>query len=175
MDFTAKRDAIYDWVSRILIIPVIWNNQDGNQPKRPYATIHISGLTKENHDFIQSPEDGEEAKVLGEREFTLEIEYFGHNPIGVLADLQIAIEHPAGRQELTDAGIVYVDDLDITETTELQESHWDERATYEILLRTAVQVDSPTGQIDTVNAEGDYKNESNETIYAPQLTIPPTS
>lgn len=169
------RDTLHDWIDANTtgLNAIVRLEQNNPRPALPYVGYRISGLDKIGHDYVERPEDLQEARVSGNREFTVEIQHFGSGAIDRLEGLRSSLEMPAQRVLFDAQGIAFVDDLGITDISQLLDTRYEERALLELRFRVGTDYTTITGQIDTVKIDKTFKDAEGTTVYTePDYTIP---
>lgn len=170
------RDTLYDWMAANTsgLTRILWLDQNVPRPVLPYIGARISPLNKPTPDYIERPENLQDAQVLGNREFTLEIQHFGPGGFDRLEGLRSSLEMPQKREVLDAQGIAYVDDMGITNISELLDERFESRYSLELLFRVGTGYTATTGQIDTVKMDKKFKNAESVTVFTEtDFTIPP--
>lgn len=172
MTKTELQNAIYDWVSANTTGTnrILWRNQNVSRPEVPFIDMSINPISKEAHDFVFKPEDGQDADVKGNRRFTLNIQHFGQGGYDRLNGLRNSLETTAGREKLTDAGISFIDDDGILDLSELVDTRFEPRYSMDLFFYFMEIYTTDTGQIDTVKVGGDHKI-GDDTVYQDIITI----
>lgn len=154
-------DAIYSWVNSISATTVIWRFQNGPAPTSPYITLNISNFKKVGWDYQTLTDENGKAALMGNREFSLEINYYGTGGVNVFEKLTTSLQSFPVVQALTDAGIAYIDKLSQQNLTGLSESTdgFEERQMMELKFRCSNQgITAPdlfdTGIIQTTEVGG---------------------
>lgn len=150
MNYEDLQLAIYNWVTDVLGIQVIWENQSEHRPERPYASLNLTVFpTKLGHDDARMV--GDKFKVQGLREMTLSVNVYGAEAFEFLSDLQSSHEMPSIRQQLLRDCIVVVSTSEVRNLSELHEARFQTRGQMDVQLRTNyVAEDTETGYIERV-------------------------
>lgn len=81
--FDIIKPALAEWLSQVTGLVVIWANQGKPSPAKPYATLNLSGPRKVHHDWLEKTLNDAtnvlERKVVGVREFTVNVQAFSDN------------------------------------------------------------------------------------------------
>lgn len=165
MAFSAKtiRDGLYTWVTGVTGLQTIWLNPNAPRPKLPYITLNMTDFQLMNWDWISPPDDDGMAYLLGDREFLLEVQYYGDNKFDVMEKLRSSLQIPTIRESLLNAGVVFVNRESLMDLTELLDTKYEQRIIMELKFRVSNQgvTDVETfeiGYIETVSGEGTFKN-----------------
>lgn len=166
LNFNTVRTNLYNWaVANVPSgMPVIYYYQNAPRPTVDYVTLYISSLVQIGRDFTQGTfDDGGSSDLVGDREFTLQVQAYGGDPLTILENLRTSLQIESVLATLRAVGIVYVNWFPINDITDLIDSRFENRGTMDLLFRIAQMVTENIGAIDTV--------EANETIYNPDGTI----
>jgi hypothetical protein len=177
IDFNSVRTSLYNWVVANVSsgMPVIYLYNNSPRPTVDYITLYISSVTQIGWDFVQSPlDDVGSSQQVGDREFTLQINAYGGDPITVLQNLRTSLQIQSVLDTLRANGIVFANWFPINDITELVDSRYEQRGSMDILFRMADIYSDNVGVIDTVVYEEKYLNADGSVIIDRTYTIPPT-
>lgn len=165
IDFTKIDKAFYTWVKNFTGESVIWWDQNGPRPERPYLTLRKSSLLPLGHDFYADVESVSGfTKIGGVRQLTLQINHYGVNSIGVLEGLCTSLWIEEYSLLLREAGITFLNRLAIQDLTDLLDTRFEDRSQMDMLFLIGSQTDNvAVGVVEDVNGTGTYKEE-NSTI-----------
>ena len=129
------------------------------RPPLPYITFDTSSLVPIGHDSVLTPDDTGKAEIIGDREFTVPVEYYGDDPIVNLENLYSIMITEAVKKHFEDAGLVFVQLMgNINNLTVLVDTKYESRAGMDLLFRIASIVeDSGVGYIDGEKISYEYK------------------
>jgi hypothetical protein len=176
IDFNAVRTSLYNWaVANIPSgMPVIYLYPNAPRPTVDYITLYIQSVVQIAWDYIQGPlDDSGISQQVGDREFTLQINAYGGDPITILNTLRTSLQKQSVLDSLASNGLVVVDWLAINDVTELVDSRMEQRAAMDILFRIADIYNDDPGVIDTVSLEEVFKNPAGTVVYDETFLIPP--
>mgnify|MGYP005820921731 CR=1 FL=1 len=177
ISFNQIRTYIYDWVIANVPVgmPAIMLYSNAPRPTVDYLTILISSVVQIGWDWEQNPlmDDGVSEQV-GDREFTVQIQGYGGDPISVLQNLRTSLQKQSVLDSLRANGIVFANWFPINDITELVDSRFEQRASMDILFRIADIYTEDTGVIETVELEEIFKDPSGTVIYDEIFEIPPS-
>lgn len=175
---TTIENTIYTWVTTVLSAQIstraIWEDQNAPQPARPYVTMDITGLSRIGDD---APDDADNAglrDLIGDRDFTLTLNYFGVSGMAYLDKLIQSAHMVTTHDTLLAGGVIFVSNEDILETTFLEEggSEYVERATVDIMLRTHSVDEETVPLIENANIDPTtYKDAAGSTVYTGSIEI----
>lgn len=142
------QSGIYKVVTDIInttTIPVVWFNQNAPRPSYPYITLNINSLIAVGDDYVASPTSTGLVAMYGNREFTVDINYFGGLITGVLKgidvmqQLQTDIKATSHQDTLAQYGIAFIDKVSVLNITELLDTKYYERLILELRFRVSSQ------------------------------------
>lgn len=143
------RDFICSLIKELLAVEVIWENQNGPKPKKPFATILLSPVGTRGMDEKRKT-DGK-VEVIGQREAVLEVNYFGSNAVDTLVELDQKMRSDTVADRCFNEGVVFFDSGDVLDITELLDSNkFEERAMIEFRIRFAKSYIDQPGYFETV-------------------------
>lgn len=159
MNWTTIRDALYTWVESVEgSRPVVWADQDAPRPMGPFTSLRLNTRTKVGHDFVGHATDEGEISVRGNREIVLEVQTFGENALSRAEALRTSLSMPTVWGALSStAGIAVLWEGDVQNISELEESRYEERGTFDVRLRVAENVTDTPGVIKHVEMGGTIK------------------
>ncbi len=176
IDFMTVRTNLYNWAIANIpsAMPVIYLYPNSPRPTVDYVSLYISTITQIGWDWTQDPlNDSGITNMVGDREFTLQAQAYGGDPMTVLQNLRTSLQKQSVLDSLRVNGIVLVNWFAINDITDLVDSRYEQRASMDILFRIAdVYIDN-LGVIDNVVLQEIYKNPSGTTVYNETFTIPP--
>lgn len=156
-------------------MPAIYLFSNAPRPTVDYITLYISGVTQIGWDYVQGPlTDAGISQQVGDREFTVQVQGYGGDPISVLQNLRTSLQKDTVLNTLRANGIVFVNWFPINDVTFLVDSRYEQRASMDILFRIADIYDDGSGVIDTVELEEVLLNSSDDIVYDEIILIPPT-
>ena len=161
MNWSALRDALYDWTV-IGGDTAIWLNQSAPQPTEDYYGLQIVSVIRVGDDYVASTANGDgEIEVLGNRDFTLNIHYYGVDAFLKIDDKVNSLQLPTVQNYLNENNIIYVNNGNTTDAPNLYDSSYKEHALNTITFRAAnIQIDN-TGYYDNVIIDGSIKEGTN--------------
>ena len=181
IDFTVLRTSIYDWAVANIPngMPAIYYyaNAPRNSPVVPidYITLYISQVTQIGWDWNQDPTDNTGiANYVGDREFVLQVQGYGGDPLTVLNNLRTSLQKQTVLDSLRANGIVFVSWFPINDITDLVDSRFEQRATMDVLFRMADKYTDNLGVINTVNILEQFYSPDQTLVYSETITIPPS-
>ena len=176
IDFNIVRSNLYDWaVANIPSnMPVVWLYPNAPRPTVDYVSLYISTINQIGWDYKNAPQtdDGINEQV-GDREFILQCQAYGGDPMTVLQNLRTSLQKESVLDTLRANGIAFTDWFGVNDITSLIDSRFEQRASVEMLFRIADVYNDNVGVIDTVELEEIIKDPTGSIVYDETITIPP--
>jgi len=176
INFATVRTSLYDWAIANIPsgMPAIYLFNNSPRPTVDYITLYISSVTQIGWDYVQGPTDiSGISDQVGDREFTLQIQAYGGDPLTVLNNLRTSLQKQTVLDSLRANGIVFADWFPINDVTELIDSRFEQRASLDILFRMADTYDDLSGVIETVELQEVYLDATDSIVYDETFLIPP--
>lgn len=163
LSLAAIQRALYSWVKNECdgVIPgeqIVWRNQSEPLPPRPCVTMKIiSGPRRVGYSDNVQYLSGDRFMVGGQREMTVSIQVFGntqiHRPIAsqLTADLNASLSKQTVLDRLRAAGVAVFNQGEVSNITALEETEFEERAEFDVLLGIAENVVDDPGIIEHAN------------------------
>lgn len=173
--FSQVRTALYNWAvaNTPSGMPVIYYYNNSPRPTVDYITLYITSVTQIGWDFIQQPlSDSGVDEQVGDREFTLQIQAYGGDPLTVLNNLRSSLQIPRVLDTLRANGIVLANWFPINDLTTLIDTRYEQRGSFDVLFRIADVYDDNSGVIDTVVEQEILKDATGTIVYNETFTIP---
>lgn len=153
--------GIYNWVTYITNETTIWLDQNAPRPPRPYIGLDVGASEAIGHDYHTEPDSNGDAVLYGNRELTVEIQYYGNEGFDTLEKLKTSVGQYDVKDIFIEHGIFYVDRLGEISDTTLLDTLWESRRILELRFRTSNQgVTDPhkynVGCIETADVDGSY-------------------
>lgn len=170
------RTNLYNWVIANVPsgMPAIWLYANAPRPTVDYISLYISTVTQIGWDYVQGPLDNTGiSEQVGDREFTLQIQGYGGDPLTVLQNLRTSLQKQTVLDSLRVNGIVFANWFQINDVTELIDSRFEQRGSLEILFRIADIYSDDLGVIDTVELQEVYEDPEGNIVYDETFLIPP--
>jgi hypothetical protein len=149
-------------------IPVILADQNEPRPPRPYISYKLmTGPIRNGHDSESMDEDGD-LNMIGERELSVSVNYYGLYAVEGMSALQTRLQFPSVRAILAQNKLVYVSDSGVRDVSQLLETQTETRAQMDVNLRLTVSdqdlaagyfeeveiTDSDTGEVFKIDSNG---------------------
>ncbi len=176
IDFMTVRTNLYNWaIANIpMNTPVIYLYPNAPRPTVDYVSLYITTVVQIGWDYVQGPlNDSGDSQQVGDREFTLQVQAYGGDPITVLQNLRTSLQKQSVLDTLRINGIVFANWFQINDVTALIDSRYEQRASMDIQFRIADIYSDLSGVIDIVELEEIYKDPSGTTVIDQTILIPP--
>lgn len=149
---------IHSIVTELLGCTVIWAKQNGQKPKKPFATLRLYALRGVGmNDEIPTTTLGQ-VEVKGTQEATLEVQYFGANAEQNLIELNQALSKPTIVDRCFGAGVAFFDAQNVQDLTELLDAvNFEERASIDLSVRFTLSAKDEPGYFEKVSINADGK------------------
>jgi hypothetical protein len=177
IDFMVVRTNLYNWAVANIPngMPVIYLYPNAPRPTVDYISLYISSVNQIGWDWTQDPlNTSGDSAMVGDREFTLQVQAYGGDPITVMQNLRTSLQKQSVLDSLRVNGIVFVNWFPINDVTDLIDSRYEQRASMDILFRIADVYTDNLGVIETVELQEVFENASGNIVYDETFTIPPT-
>lgn len=167
----------YTLFTTVTGVQVIWAEQNAPRPANPYISLKLLNSNAIGYDYITEPDDDGMAVIYGNREFTLEINYFGNDGLGAMEQIRTAFFNPVIREELNQIGLVFVERLTFLDTTQLLDTRYERRYTMELRFRYSNQgVGEPDkidiGLIETAEITKKIKDQAGDVVLEHTYIVP---
>lgn len=147
--------AFYDWAAAQVSAPVIWANQDGDQPDTAYVTLQVIAGSREGLPCISAPDVGGLVVISQGQLLTLSLNTYGDGMSGMIQILRNSLERITVQRSLRASGLAYVRVLSgpqdlpqVTGTT------WQQRAQMDVQFRASVKIIDDVGVIASAAVSG---------------------
>lgn len=171
IDYEVIKTSLYNVISSIVTpTTVIFYYPNAPRPANPYITLNIDSLVRVGDDYIPKPDTDGDSTIVGDREFTLQVQSYGENCLTILEKIRSSLQKPSILDTLRDENIVFVNSLDITNITALLDTEWEQRGAMDLLFRIANTDEDNLGVIETVELDEEY-SDGNTVVYSDTVTI----
>ncbi len=178
ISFATVRTNLYNWAIANVPsgMPVIYYYPNAPRPTVDYVTLYISSVVQIGRDYIQEPTSSTSGitQQVGDREFTLQVQAYGNDPLTVLENLRTSLQKGSVLASLNAVGLVYVNWFPISDITDLIDSRFEQRGTMDLLFRLANVYTDTVGNINTVVVTEQFYEPTGELLISEVITIPPT-
>lgn len=144
--------ALYD---PLITETVIWADGNAPRPALPYVAMKVMGIRRVNGDW-RSESIGVNGlqTVLGDREFTLNIQRFGTESVEALSTLADKLRLTTNIEKFNTAKLPIVDAEDVVDVAALlDKAQIEPRASLDVFMRMKSTLTDNVGYIDTVEIE----------------------
>ncbi|CAG9173084.1 LIC_12616 family protein [Cupriavidus respiraculi] len=160
--------AIYELVSLTATVPVIFANENGRRPEKPYIALRVAAAPRLPVHRGPVDTDGMQA-VSSHRDAQVELQCFGAGSFDVLDSLgqRLHMNDAAQRAEVLDLAVFQVGE--VRHAPVLRDATtYEPRAVLELGIRYTLTLADDVGLIETVNAEGTTEGAA---LPGPTITI----
>ena len=159
--------ALYDWIKSETdgVIPqdqIVWRNQSEPLPTRPCVSMKIiSGPKRTGYQDNTVMASDTAIMIGGQREMTVSIQVFGnrmiHRPLSnqMALDLNSSLSKSSVLDRLSASGVAVCNQGEVTNLTALEETEYEERAGFDVLLSVAENITDETGFIEHADVTPD--------------------
>lgn len=153
-------NAFREWVKEHTDLMVIFDNQNGPRPKRPYISIgDVSGWRKAQMTDSFEQISGDLYRVRGRRTKVFQVDCYGDvdgkiNPQHVLENLRDTIDDPLVVDKQFRLGYAIENQSDPRDLTEIRDTKFEPRALIEFTVAAEFSREVRTGYIEKVDIEG---------------------
>lgn len=160
MNITAIRTALYQWASaEAAPRTVVWADQAAPRPQRPYVALRLTGPRRlAGQDEPRYSNTGNVFNWVGHRELTLQVTTIGDEQINthdLALKLHLSLSKEAVRSALYTAGLSISNEGDVGNVTIFQDTAFEPRYNFDIILLAVAQVTEDLGAIETVEINGE--------------------
>lgn len=174
-DWDAIDNALIAWVERTSGFPsgrVIWDQQPGTRPPRPFATLRKGGDNTIGHDVELTVSEVADPAPAGaeilldsseQNEFTLALTFFTVDTVGANSAYRVAKRVRASvstEQTLNDldaAHLALVDRAPVNNLTEMLDTEHEGQAAFDVRLRVADGTSETATYIETASMTGEVE------------------
>lgn len=177
INFYNLKVALYNWAvaNTPTGTPVIYYYANAPRPTVDYVTLFLQNFMQIGWDYTPAPSDNAgDVIMVGDREFTLQIQAYGTNSFGLLEGLRTSLQKQTVLDSLAVSGIVLVNWFPIQDITQLVDSRFEERGTLDILFRIAQQETDVLGTIAQLELQEIVYDVDATVILNQTVLLPPT-
>lgn len=173
LNFETIKTNLYNWaLANCTGCSVVFLNENAPRPAQPYATLFLSSLNQVGEDYTPMADSNGLVGMVGDREFTLQIQAYGGDCITRLENLRSSLQMQTVLDGLRANGIVFVHHFGINDTTELLDSRFEKRAAMDVLFRMGQDYQDNLGLIESVEIEEVYQDAGGSVVYDHTIAIP---
>jgi len=172
LNFETVKTNLYTWAISVVpaLTPVIFANENSPRPALPYVTLYLTSLVQIGEDWTPKPDNAGGAEMVGDREFTLQIQCYGGDPITILENVRSSLQKQSVLDTLRANGIVFVNHFPISDVTQLLDTEYEARGTMDVLFRIAQLNTDDLGKIETVEVQ-EILSDGNAEVWNETVTI----
>lgn len=154
--------ALYDWAADVLAnVPVIWANQNGPRPARPYVALRVTAITPTGHDGYTEIDGEGDRELYGHRDLSIDAQAFSAPGVNLAPTYLSALRLSLGRQCVKDAfeaaGIAIVDALPLLDLSLLRNPEFEGRAQMPFRFRIVEAMEDTPGWVDAVAIDAEFE------------------
>jgi hypothetical protein len=154
---TAKQAAILTWIQTALSVTAIWDKQNGNRPALPYVSVNIITGPQNDGAVEAKYKELDTFTYIFRKIFTLSIQAHSQTThLALLGTLINSMILPTQRAPLRAAGLSIYNNQDIlpTDISELIDTGFEKRASIDVTMAFAEEIDDIPGEIQTMQLVG---------------------
>lgn len=171
LNFETVKTNLYNWATSVSGgAPVIFYNENSPRPALPYVTLYLQSLVQIGDDYVPRPDGLGDLTIVGDREFTLQIQSYGGDPITLLENMRSSLQKETVLATLREDNIVFVQHNPINDITALLDTEFEPRASMDILFRIAQTDTDNHGLITTVEIDENF-SDGQSVVYSETVTI----
>lgn len=173
LNFETIKTNLYSWATTNSGgASVIFLNENAPRPAQPYMTLFLSSLNQIGEDYTPESDVNGLVDMVGDREFTLQIQTYGGDCITRLENLRSSLQMQTVLDTLRANGIVFVNHFGINDLTELLDSRFEKRGAMDVLFRIGQNYTDNLGLVETIEVEEVYQDAGGTVVYDRTITIP---
>lgn len=173
LNFETIKTNLYSWaLANCPGCSVIFLNENAPRPAQPYVTLFLTSLNQIGEDFTPESDINGMVDMVGDREFTLQIQTYGGDCITRLENLRSSLQKQTVLDTLRANGIVFVNHFGINDLTELLDSRFEKRGAMDVLFRIGQNYTDNLGLVETIEVEEIYQDAGGNVVYDHTITIP---
>lgn len=143
---------------------IIFADQASPRPQNePYATIRINNVVQIGYDEIREIDPTTKlATISGLRRATVFVEYFGTNALENIMKAYNSLERMSLSDTFSNAGFSYLEKSDVQNLTDVFETDFQPRASFDFFIGLAENIEDDLGVIETVELTGNVTHEGKD-------------
>lgn len=157
IDFSLLKPQIYQIVSTLVNIPVIWDRQSGPEPAKPYATLRLSDLNqvfRKELTLLDETTGSRELRVTYSIDLT--VTSLGDNANSYSQKIDFSMSKESVQDAFQAIGLFYYDKDKVKDVPQLLSTKWEDRAIQKIHFYVVdSEVENP-GWIESFELEATY-------------------
>lgn len=165
MNLDTAKAALYTWVKRETDIEVIFARQGAPRPPLPYATILFVNSATRVGSIDETRISEGDFKQRAQRTALVSLNIFGAGANDLMSKLRDSLDRADVIEEFAATGLAHIGENGPNDLTALEDTKYIERSQLDLTVLYAVERDTDTGVIETVEITGQVGSLSvNETI-----------
>ena len=149
---------IHSIVTELLGCTVIWANQNGPKPRKPFAKLRLYASRSVGMNDEVPTDTAGKIEIKGTIEKTLEVQYFGTDAEQKLIELNQALSKPTVLDKCFSASVAFFDAQNVQDLTGLLDAtNYEERASIDLSVRFTLSATDEPGYFDKVSINADGK------------------
>ena len=174
LNFEDVKTSLFDWASSQVPLgyEVIFYYPNAPRPKSPYVSLYVMNIITVNQDYTYpNTSITGEIQMKGDRQFTLQIQAYGNDPLTVVENLRTSLQKQSVLDTLRSNGIVFYQALSVNDITNLIDSQYEKRAQLDVLMGIGQTYSDNLGFFDEVEIEQEYLSADSTIVYADDIVI----
>jgi len=140
VNFQILQKGIYDFFQEVLPGErVIWAYANAPRPELPYISLEIKSNQTIGRDYISPVDCTGSITIFGNREFILEINFYGVGGLNKLEKIKTNFYSPLTNDFFYTYGLAFVNIINQTNVSNLFDTIWEERHLLELRFRHSNQ------------------------------------
>lgn len=169
INMTDIQKCFYDIVNEATGVSVVWFNPNAPRARKPYLSLYILNFSSLGGDYEMPPDDNGMAALIGNRELTLQIQYYGSGGPETLEKLRTNMRSFPVQMRMQQTGISFVGQAMMENTMTLLDSSYEERYTMDLRFRLSNQgvgelSKYEVGLIESIQLHEQWQDEAGEVI-----------
>lgn len=174
INFATVKTSLYQWCVTVVPMgmPVIFYEPNAPRPNVSYVTLYLNSIVSTNQDWTSNESDNTgTVDMKGDRQFTLEIQAYGGDPLTVLENIRTSLQKQTVLDTLRANGIAFYQSITITDITDLVDSQFERRGQLDVLFAIGqIYTDQP-GFFDEIEIQEIIENQIGDVVYDETITI----
>lgn len=174
LNFDSVKSSLYQWAALVVPVgmPVIYYQPNAPRPKIPYVSLYLTSIVAVNQDFTSSHADlSGDVYMKGDRNFTLQIQAYGNDPLTVLENMRISLQKQSILDTLRANGIAFYQSLTISDISSLVDSQFEKRAQMDVLFGIGQTYSDQTGYFEDIEIDETFMDAETAIVYSELITI----
>lgn len=149
-------ETIFEWLTNVTSgRPVVQRDHNGPIPPRPFVTAKVTTSQREGQSHVGPVGDDGVIRVQQGAQLTLTIQTFGPQAFNIANAIRNSVEKPSVQSFLRRNGLCYVATRNgPTDITKVVGTSFEERGSFDLQLRTNIEILDDVGFIERVELTG---------------------